>query len=107
MTQRELAEQVGVGQSFISNYERGARGLSTEILVRLVRALKVSADDLLGLTRQQSDEKHADRRFFRRLREIDRLSVPEQKALLQTLDAFLERARLRDRPRTESRRPHS
>jgi transcriptional regulator with XRE-family HTH domain len=103
MTQRDLAEKLGVGQSYVCNFERGDRGLSTDLLGRLARILRVSADELLGLKKQTSNGQPLPRRFLRRLRDIDRLSDKEQGALLQTLDAFLERAELKGATRQATR----
>jgi transcriptional regulator with XRE-family HTH domain len=95
MTQRDLAEKLDVAQSYISNCERGARGLSTELLVRVAHVLGVTADELLGLQKERANGRPLQRRFLRRLQRIDDLPEDEQRALLKTLDAFLERAELR------------
>ncbi len=48
MTQRDLAEVSGVPQDRISRYENG-QPMNTDTLVRIIRALNVSADYFLGL----------------------------------------------------------
>ena len=49
LTQRELGELVQISQRGISNYDTAARDISTWTLIRICKALNVSADELLGL----------------------------------------------------------
>lgn len=46
MTQRELADEVGLTESAIRNYERGIRTPSDEQIERIAGALDVSADSI-------------------------------------------------------------
>ena len=52
LTQQELSQLSGVPQQTISRYEKGSRNADSENLKKLALALKVSADDLLGITEQ-------------------------------------------------------
>lgn len=47
LTQRELADKVGVSQGLISQYEKGMNLPSLEIFVKLTNALECTADSLL------------------------------------------------------------
>ena len=47
MTQEELAAAIDVSTSFIGHIERGTRKLSVDTLVKLADALKISCDQLL------------------------------------------------------------
>lgn len=47
LTQEELAEKVGVWQSFIGQIERGEKQPSVGVLVKLADALGVTTEDLL------------------------------------------------------------
>lgn len=49
MTQKQLAERIGVRNSIISFYEVGERTPSPEILIKLSRVFHVSTDYLLGI----------------------------------------------------------
>lgn len=96
ISQVELADMLGVDQPTVSDYERGKRRLHGELIAQLVSILGVSSDEILGLdglTRSNGSE--LKQPFLRRLRKIDQLSAREQRALIQTLDAFLERSELR------------
>lgn len=46
LTQAQLAAQVGIRQSMVSDYERGRRGYSDDMAKRLSRALKVREEHL-------------------------------------------------------------
>ncbi len=50
MTQDELAEKLGVGQSCVSKWERGATVPDANQLVALAKCFDVSTDYLLGLS---------------------------------------------------------
>lgn len=47
ITQEELALEAGLNRAYIGYIERGERNPSTETLVKIAKALKVSAKDLL------------------------------------------------------------
>jgi len=56
LTQKKIADQVGVAVSAISSYEAGNRYPSYAVLIRLARIFHVSTDYLLGLqTRSEID----------------------------------------------------
>lgn len=52
LTQKQLADQVGVAVSAISSYESGNRYPSYEVLINLARIFHVSTDYLLGLNKR-------------------------------------------------------
>lgn len=93
ITQVELAERLGVTQSVVSDYERDALRLNSELIVQLTQILGVSADELLGLAKPaQSNAPIKNRRLYRQLQNIERLPKRDQQALLRTIDAFLSKA---------------
>lgn len=49
MTQGALAEQVGVGKSYISQIEAGKKAGSATVLAALAKALAVDVDDLIAM----------------------------------------------------------
>ena len=49
LSQRALAEKIGISQTALSNYERGARAPDKDVVVALARFYNVSCDYLLGL----------------------------------------------------------
>jgi transcriptional regulator with XRE-family HTH domain len=88
-TQVELAEKVGMIQALISDYERDKLRPYADVVARLAAALSVTADELLGIAPAEKSNGHANRRFLRRLGQIDQLPKRDQDALLRTIDAFL------------------
>ena len=50
LTQKQIAERIGLAVSAVSSYESGARYPSYEVLVKLARIYHVSTDYLMGLT---------------------------------------------------------
>lgn len=50
LTQRSIAEHLGVAQNTYSNYENGNREIPIELLIRLSQFYGVNLEYLLGLT---------------------------------------------------------
>ena len=59
------------------------------MLAGVAKALKASADEILGLEKAKRNGHLVDRRFLRRIERLDRLSRRDHQALLGTIDAFL------------------
>jgi transcriptional regulator with XRE-family HTH domain len=91
MSQNELAEKLGTIQSHVSDMERGLRKPTIQQLANLSQALHVSVDQLLALEKPPANGVIHDRRFLRRLQQIDKLSKRDQQSLLGTIDAFLSK----------------
>ena len=54
MSQKVLAEQLGMSQTGYSKYETGENDIPTMILIKLAKLHKTSVDYLLGLTDQKA-----------------------------------------------------
>lgn len=54
LTQKQLAEQIGVTKSVVSFYELRERTPSPEILIKLTAVFHVSADYLLGIEKNRT-----------------------------------------------------
>jgi len=92
LTQEELAKRVGTSQRMIAYYEDiSNKYIPPDLLPTLVKVLKVSADELLGIKdiSHQLDPEQAA--LWRRLKKITTLSKKDQKALLQVLDSLLKK----------------
>jgi len=92
MTQLELAERLHVRQSLLSRYERGVVRLHGQLVAEFAKALRVSADELLGLKEAKTNGFLPERRFLRRLQKVHKLSKRQKENLLGTIDAFLKSA---------------
>lgn len=58
MSQRELAENLGVTQTSISNWEKDPMSMSAESIVKVALFFQVSSDELLGLNRKKFEPKY-------------------------------------------------
>lgn len=88
-SQSTLAQKVGLTQTLVSDYEIGRLRLHAGLLIRFARALQVSTDELLGIKDVKPNGASHDRRFLRRLEQIDKLSRSKKQVLLSTIDSFL------------------
>lgn len=93
MTQVELAEELGINQSLISEYEKGSVRLHAPLVAGFAKALNVSSDEILGLKATKSNGSIKNRRFIRRLRKVEQLPVAQQEAVLKLLDGVLQSQR--------------
>jgi transcriptional regulator with XRE-family HTH domain len=96
-TQQELADEVGVSQRVIAYYEAESEHPPTTLLPAIAKALGVSTDALLGHERAPKTPKAANTRLQRRLQQIEKLDAREKRQVLQLLDAFIERARFKEK----------
>lgn len=90
VTQVQLAEHLGVSQPNISAYEHGVLRLPSDLLLKIAEILKVSSDELLGLTAPR-EPAVGSLRLRRRLERIVSLPKRDREALTRLLDAFLGR----------------
>ena len=94
-TQQELAEAVNTTQRMISYYETQSEPPPSMLLPDLARVLKVSIDALLGLEPLKKKPRLPDSRVLRRVQQIEALEPAEKRQVLQVLDAFIERGKLK------------
>lgn len=98
LTQKELAEMLGIGVMLVSRYERGLTVPSASTIIEMARVLHVTADELLtGSTMGTAPPSihHAAlfERFHRLDEEID--DRRELETVLSFLDAFLAKKQLK------------
>jgi transcriptional regulator with XRE-family HTH domain len=92
-TQVQIAEQIGIIQTLISDYETDRLKLSAEMAVRFSMALGVSIEELLHPEAKIPTAKMPSRKVLRRLEQIETLPRRQQEALLMTIDSFLAAAK--------------
>jgi transcriptional regulator with XRE-family HTH domain len=93
ITQKALAVKLGMDQSVLSRYERGEMRLPSSLLAKLAKALRASADEVLGLKDLKRGAVVRDQRFLKRLQAIDTLPERQKDALLTTIDGLLKSAK--------------
>jgi transcriptional regulator with XRE-family HTH domain len=95
-TQVELADALDTTQRMITYYETRAEKAPAALLPKMAEVLGVTTDALLGI-KPPRKSKATDTRLHRRLQQIEKLDVKERRQVLQLLDAFIERAQLKQR----------
>ena len=91
LTQQDLADQLGITQPNISDYERGILRLHGELILRLAEIFGVSTDEILGLKpRKASSGEPANIRLLKRLKKIEALPPAKQRVVLRSLDTLIK-----------------
>jgi transcriptional regulator with XRE-family HTH domain len=85
LTQKELAEMVGLNQAQIHRYEKGAAEPSMSALKRLALALGVTTDELVF----EDDERGPDDELRLQFEAISRFSPDEKKTAKEVLDGLI------------------
>ncbi len=99
-TQSELAKKTGMAQNLISEYESNKKRLHAELIVRLVTALEVSSDELLGLEKSQGIKDPQPRvGILMRIEKLHSMPRWTQTNILRTVDMLIESAERRSRKR--------
>jgi transcriptional regulator with XRE-family HTH domain len=94
-TQVELAAEIGVSQRNIAYYEGQTEHPPGSLLPTLAKALGVTIDELMGVTPIRKAAKAGSSRLQRRVAQIEKLDAREKRQILQFLDTFIERERLK------------
>ena len=76
-------------------YEGETEYPPTALLPKIAKALRISADDLLGVGPLKKTTRPANSRLQRRLQQIEKLGAREKRQILQFLDTFIEREKLK------------
>jgi transcriptional regulator with XRE-family HTH domain len=97
-TQTEFAVEIGVSQRMVAYYEGPHSNPPASMLAMMAKALRISIDELVGAVRPgKKTARPQNSRLQRRLQQLEKLSTPEKRQILQFLDTFLDRERLRQR----------
>jgi len=95
-TQVQIAKKLSVDQAMVSSYERGTARMHGAIIAAFAKAYAVSADEILGLKRPKVDSSYRERRFFRRLREVEKLPRRKKEALISLIDTYIKGQKMQD-----------
>jgi hypothetical protein len=83
----------------VAYYEAQADRAPARLLPALARLLGVTADEILGAKPLPSKRRAREGRLWRRFKDLEQLPGPQRRQLVQLIDAFLERERLREKLR--------
>jgi len=93
LTQKELADSIGITRDILASYESGRAHLNDDVIIRFALALQVSSDELLGLKEHESlVSQPPNVRLMKRMQKIQNLPPADQKALIKNIDMFLKAA---------------
>lgn len=96
-TQAELGDELSVSQRMIAFYESPEANPPAAMLAAMAKALGVSVDVLVGTAPPPKRAPKPSSRLERRLKQIEKLGTREKRQILQFLDTFLEREKLKQR----------
>jgi transcriptional regulator with XRE-family HTH domain len=96
LTQEELGQRVGVSQRVIAYYEQEGAQPPGALLVDLAKALRVSADELLGLKSPNEQVSPKIARLRKRLRRVETLPPEDQKSVLKLVDLLVQNQRIKN-----------
>ena len=94
-SQRDLAKETGISQRMIAYYEKQAKYPPTHFLPILAKALGTTADELLGMEPGNGQKK--DMRLWQRFSQVENLDTKEKRQILQLLDTFIEKEKLKNK----------
>jgi transcriptional regulator with XRE-family HTH domain len=92
ITQKEMAERLGVSQPHVSFYERGETRLHAEMLAKVARILRVSADELLGIKTPKSPDAASaamSAKSRRLLQQVSELPERDQRAVVRLIRSLV------------------
>lgn len=69
ISQKELAERIGVSNGRVSNWEQGLNRPDADMLAELCRALEVSPSSLLGIKLSKDELSDTERKIIQAYRE--------------------------------------
>lgn len=86
LTQEQLAEKVGIGTTYISDIERGAKFPSLSLFIKIVDALGVSSDYIL----RGEIEAGKNCVYDDITRKLDSLSPKQRLAVAELIDTYIK-----------------
>ena len=89
LSQKELAERLGITQQSVVVLERRAANVQANTLIKLAEILKVSVDSLLGLEKEPPKEEVPGGRCRKTFTRVSRLPRRQQERILATVDDML------------------
>ena len=92
ITQKELAQKVGITQRMISHYESKVKSPPLKYIILIADALQVSVDTLVG---NKPIKYEFDSRIARRIKLIESLSERDQKAIWSFINALVFKKKLK------------
>lgn len=96
-TQVEFAAELAITQRMVAYYEAPDAHPPAHLLPQMAQALGIGVEVLLGIEPPRRGKKLATNRLERRLMEIEKLGTAEKRQIIQIIDTFIERGKLKQR----------
>ena len=96
-TQVEFAAELAITQRMVAYYEAPDAHPPAHLLPQMAQALGIGVEVLLGIEPPRRGKKLATNRLERRLLEIEKLDIAEKRQIIQIIDTFIERGKLKQR----------
>ena len=93
-TQTEFAELLSTSQRMMTYWEREGGRPPGHLVARMAELLNVSVDALLGAAPLREPQAPRHSRLWHRLRQVEKLSEADRKAVLRFVEALLARQQL-------------
>jgi transcriptional regulator with XRE-family HTH domain len=90
LTQKDLANKIGISQRLLSHFEVGRRRIMAVMLFQIAQALDVATDKIFGVNGSKTSSKSISPSLTKRVQEIEKLPLNEKRALIKTIDNFLK-----------------
>lgn len=97
LSQTALAQEIGISQRMMAYYEGPSAFPPATLLPAIARVLGVSVEALLGTETAKRKTKAVDTRMQHRLQQIASLPTEKRRQIMQLVDAFIERGKLKQR----------
>ena len=89
LSQRQLAEELGISRDLIGYYERRCNNPTADILQRLCKVLDVTTDELVGSAPVKTKPGPAPV-ILQRIKQVQKLPPAKQKLVIDFLDTVIE-----------------
>ena len=95
LTQKEMANLIGVGIAQIRRYEKGNSSPTLEVIKNIARTLGISADELLfDENERAATAKISDAKLLEQFEQISKLSAHDREAVKTILDSMIFKGRI-------------
>jgi transcriptional regulator with XRE-family HTH domain len=96
-TQMQFAAELAITQRMVAYYEAPDAHPPAHLLPQMAQALGIGVEVLLGIESPRRSKKLATNQLERRLMEIEKLGTAEKRQIIQIIDTFIERGKLKQR----------
>lgn len=95
LTQKEMANLIGVGIAQIRRYEKGNSSPTLEVIKNIARTLGISADELIfDENERAATAKIPDAKLLEQFEQISKLSAHDREAVKTILDSMIFKGRI-------------